>query len=136
MNIDILQGKWTELKDEIQRNWSQVTNEELENTKGNIRAMTGLLEEKYGKLKPEGHTKLSTIWNKFSPLRATRSRREVTATSPLSEFVVESTSFGANEEKPPHNDSPLVRTGPSKDSRSARPRAKDLPGSAPAKKDR
>lgn len=48
VNKDIVEGKWLEMKGEIQKAWGRLTNDELEKTKGDSKAIAGLVQQKYG----------------------------------------------------------------------------------------
>lgn len=65
MNSDLLKGKWTEIKGEIQKTWGNLTGDDLEKTKGDMTAIGGLLQQKYGMAKEEASTKLSSIYGRF-----------------------------------------------------------------------
>lgn len=66
MNESMVSGKWNEIKGEIQKTWGKITGDELEQTKGDAKAISGLLEQRYGIAKDEASTKLSGIFNKYS----------------------------------------------------------------------
>ncbi len=65
MNQDILQGKWKEIKGEIQKTWGDMTSDELEQSKGNLTSISGLIQQKYGYKKEEVSTKLDSILARF-----------------------------------------------------------------------
>lgn len=65
MNTDLISGKWTEIKGEIQKKWGSLTNDEIEKTKGDLKAMTGLLQQRYGLAKEEASEKLNSLYSKF-----------------------------------------------------------------------
>lgn len=65
MNQDIAQGKWKQIKGEIQKIWGDVTNDDLEKSKGNMKSISGILQEKYGHKKDEVSSKLGEIYNRF-----------------------------------------------------------------------
>ena len=48
MNEDKIKGKWLELKGEIQKAWGRLTDDELEQTKGDLKSVEGLIQQKYG----------------------------------------------------------------------------------------
>ena len=48
INQDIVTGKWLELKGEIQKAWGKLTSDEIEQTKGDITSIAGLVKQKYG----------------------------------------------------------------------------------------
>lgn len=66
MNESIIQGKWKEIKGEIQKLWGKLTSDELEQTKGNMSAIGGLIQQKYGYKKEEYSNKLDSVVNKFA----------------------------------------------------------------------
>ncbi len=48
LNENIIDGKWKMVKGEIQKMWGKLTDDELEQTKGNISQLTGLVQQRYG----------------------------------------------------------------------------------------
>ena len=65
MNDSIAKGKWTEIKGEIQKAWGNLTGDDLEKTKGNLKSISGLIEQKYGHKKDDISSKLDGIMAKF-----------------------------------------------------------------------
>ncbi len=65
MNQDFLKGKWTEAKGEIQKTWGNLTGDELEKTKGDLKAIAGLVQQKYGIALDEAMAKLNGLIGKF-----------------------------------------------------------------------
>jgi uncharacterized protein YjbJ (UPF0337 family) len=65
INKNIAKGKWNEIKGEVQKAWGQLTNDELEQTKGDAKAIGGLIQQKYGQKQEDYHQKLSDILAKF-----------------------------------------------------------------------
>lgn len=65
MNEQILKGKWKEIKGEIQKSWGDITGDELESTKGNLKAIGGILQQKYGHKQEEVRSRLDSIAAKF-----------------------------------------------------------------------
>lgn len=61
MNEDIMQGKWKEVKGAIRRVWGDITGNELEETKGNVTEIAGLIQQKYGHKKEDVTHRLNTI---------------------------------------------------------------------------
>jgi uncharacterized protein YjbJ (UPF0337 family) len=53
MNKDILQGKWEQVKGTIQKNWGELTNDELAQIEGDYTKLKGFLQEKYGYTREE-----------------------------------------------------------------------------------
>ena len=66
MNNEMIQGKWKEIKGEIITQWGKMTDDEVEQTTGNLISITGLIQQKYGEKKEEIELKLSSIIAKFS----------------------------------------------------------------------
>lgn len=66
MNNEMIQGKWKEIKGEIITQWGKMTDDEVEQTTGNLISITGLIQQKYGEKKEEIELKLSSIFAKFS----------------------------------------------------------------------
>ncbi|AGH94590.1 CsbD family protein [Pseudobdellovibrio exovorus] len=48
MNTQIAKGKWTQIKGEIMKAWGKLTDDELEQTKGDMVKVAGLVQQKYG----------------------------------------------------------------------------------------
>ncbi|MEQ1878054.1 MAG: CsbD family protein [Bdellovibrionia bacterium] len=48
LNENVIKGKWLELKGEVQKAWGKLTNDELDKTQGDIKAISGLIQQKYG----------------------------------------------------------------------------------------
>lgn len=66
MNEDIAKGKWKELKGEIQKAWGNITGDELEQTKGDLKSIAGIIQQKYGVAKDEASLKLNEMANRSS----------------------------------------------------------------------
>ncbi len=48
LNEETVKGKWLEIKGEVQKAWGKLTSDELEKTKGDVKAIAGLVLQKYG----------------------------------------------------------------------------------------
>ncbi len=66
MNNDLIKGKWLEIKGDIQKAWGNLTDDDLEKTKGDLTSIQGLIQQKYGKEKESFTQKLSDIFGKYS----------------------------------------------------------------------
>lgn len=64
MNTDTVKGKWTELKGELQSKWGKLTNDDLEQTKGNVKAIAGLIRQHYGDFKEDLMENLHNMFEK------------------------------------------------------------------------
>ena len=67
VNDNILKGKWKELKGEVQKIWGRLTDDELEQTKGEATELSGLVQRKYGIKEEEFRTKANDVVSKFGP---------------------------------------------------------------------
>ena len=65
MNEQIIKGKWNQAKGALQSMWGKLTNDELEKTKGKIKYITGLIQDKYGHAKEEISAKITEIVDKI-----------------------------------------------------------------------
>jgi uncharacterized protein YjbJ (UPF0337 family) len=65
MNKDVIKGKWLEIKGEVQKAWGKLTNDELDKTEGDMKAVAGLIQQKYGNTKDNFQDKLNGIYNSF-----------------------------------------------------------------------
>ena len=66
LNEDTLKGKWQEVKGEVRKAWGKLTDDELETTKGDMTAIGGLIQQKYGEQKESYSEKLSEILKRFT----------------------------------------------------------------------
>lgn len=48
MNNDVLQGKWTQMKGEVRRQWGKLTDDDVAQIQGNSEKLIGKLQERYG----------------------------------------------------------------------------------------
>jgi uncharacterized protein YjbJ (UPF0337 family) len=64
MNTEIAKGKWKELKGELQKAWGKITDDEWEKTKGDMTAVSGLVQQRYGHGKEDVSNKVSELYEK------------------------------------------------------------------------
>ncbi|MBS0289627.1 MAG: CsbD family protein [Proteobacteria bacterium] len=48
MNKDIIEGNWQQLKGKVQKQWGNLTNDDLDKMRGTKKELEGLLQKKYG----------------------------------------------------------------------------------------
>ena len=48
LNQDIIQGKWNQIKGKIRSTWGELTDNEVEQAKGNVEMFVGTVQAKYG----------------------------------------------------------------------------------------
>jgi len=58
MNGDVLQGKWKELRGQIQKQWGDLTDNDLDRIKGTRTEFEGLLQQRYGYTKDRAQTEV------------------------------------------------------------------------------
>ena len=65
VNEEIVKGKWLEIKGEIQKAWGKLTDDEVEQTKGDVKSIAGLVMQKYGEETDKFEKKFSEILAPF-----------------------------------------------------------------------
>lgn len=63
MNRDIFEGKWNQMKGEVQKQWGKLTNDDLDQINGNRTKLAGKIQEAYGKTVDEVEQELKD-WEK------------------------------------------------------------------------
>lgn len=53
------------MKGELQKAWGKLTDDELEKTKGDAKAISGLIQQRYGEVEEKSRSRLSEIMKKF-----------------------------------------------------------------------
>jgi uncharacterized protein YjbJ (UPF0337 family) len=66
LNEETWKGKWNEIKGEIRTKWGKMTDDELEQSKGNSTSIIGLIQQRYGAKKEEVEGALEKIVSRFS----------------------------------------------------------------------
>lgn len=66
LNKNYVKGKWAEIKGEVRKAWGKLTDDELEQTKGDVTAIRGLIQQKYGKSQERMSERLDGIFQKFN----------------------------------------------------------------------
>jgi uncharacterized protein YjbJ (UPF0337 family) len=62
---NVMNGKWMEIKGDIQKAWGTITNDELEKTKGDLKSIRGLIQQKNGGSEESYAKKLDGIMEKY-----------------------------------------------------------------------
>ena len=65
MNENTMSGKWLEIKGEVQKAWGKLTDDELTQTKGDMKSIGGLIQQKYADQHETYGQKLSDIFRRF-----------------------------------------------------------------------
>jgi len=58
MNKDIFEGKWEQVKGQIQKNWGKLTADDIDMTEGDAKILAGVIQERYGITKAEAEKKI------------------------------------------------------------------------------
>ncbi len=58
MNEDIIKGKWNQFKGDVQKKWSKLTDDQLDQVNGNRTKLLGTIQESYGIAKDEAEKQL------------------------------------------------------------------------------
>lgn len=66
MNADVMKGKWLQLKGEVKRQWSRLTDDDLGQIEGSTENMLGKLQERYGIARDEAERELNAFLNRHS----------------------------------------------------------------------
>lgn len=89
LNEDTIKGKWKEAKGEIQKMWGKLTDDELDQAKGDLTALTGIIQQRYGESKESVQTKLNgyfdNAWTDVKQGMANGAERAKNAVSEASE---------------------------------------------------
>jgi uncharacterized protein YjbJ (UPF0337 family) len=61
MNKDVLEGKWKQLRGEVQKKWGDLTNDDLDQIEGQSTKLAGKLQERYGYSKEEAEREIDNF---------------------------------------------------------------------------
>ncbi|WP_299374307.1 CsbD family protein [uncultured Tateyamaria sp.] len=64
MDKDRMIGKWTEIKGHLQEAYGDLTDDEIEQAKGDRNQLEGVMQQKLGKTKDEARAAVDQILNK------------------------------------------------------------------------
>jgi uncharacterized protein YjbJ (UPF0337 family) len=65
MNMDILEGKWKQLKGAVQQKWGKLTNDDLDRIEGRYEELVGLVQERYGHSRAEAEQEVRDFLDSF-----------------------------------------------------------------------
>lgn len=63
MNKDVIQGKWSQVKGEVQKTWGKLTDDDLDKIEGNREKLLGKIQETYGRTRDAAEKELKD-WEK------------------------------------------------------------------------
>jgi uncharacterized protein YjbJ (UPF0337 family) len=64
MNWDIIEGKWKQVKGEVQTQWGKLTSDELDQINGQRGKLVGKLQERYGYTLDEAERQIDEFFEK------------------------------------------------------------------------
>ncbi len=70
LNENTTKGKWLEIKGEVQKAWGKLTDDELEKSKGDMKMIAGLIQQRYGEIQKGSSEKLAEIFKRHEEKRA------------------------------------------------------------------
>lgn len=66
INADVLQGKWKQLKGQVQQKWGELTDNDLNKIEGRYEELVGLVQEKYGRTRAEAEQEVRDFIDNLS----------------------------------------------------------------------
>ncbi len=58
MNKDVFKGKWNQLKGNVRKQWGKLTDDDVDQIKGDSEILLGRLQERYGRTKEEAQREI------------------------------------------------------------------------------
>lgn len=65
MSKDYFEGRWEEVKGDVQKQWGKLTNDDLDVAKGDMKVLVGKLQEKYGMTKEAAEKAINDMKEKM-----------------------------------------------------------------------
>lgn len=65
MNVEMLKGKWNEIKGDIKMKWGDLTDDDLAKVEGQEDKFVGLLQKKYGYSKEKARQEFEQFMNRY-----------------------------------------------------------------------
>ena len=62
MNWDIIEGKWKQLRGDIQSEWGRLTGDEIDQVEGDRGRFVGLVQERYGIAKADAEAQIDKFF--------------------------------------------------------------------------
>ena len=63
MNKNILEGKWEQVKGNVQKKWGKLTDDDLDVIKGNSKVLVSKIQERYGMKEEEAEKEVDEYLN-------------------------------------------------------------------------
>ena len=61
VNIDMLEGKWQQIRGQAKQRWGNLTDSDLDKANGKVDELAGLLKEKYGYTTEKAHEEVTSF---------------------------------------------------------------------------
>ncbi len=58
LNVDVIEGKWKELRGKVKERWGKITDSDLDRIEGKREQLVGLLQQKYGYAKEKAENEI------------------------------------------------------------------------------
>ena len=65
MNMDILKGKWNQVKGDLKKSFGKLTDDDMLVIEGDMTRASGILQERYGYTREEAEKHWNTFANRF-----------------------------------------------------------------------
>lgn len=65
MNKDVLEGKWKQIEGKVKQKWGKLTDDDLLEVKGDMKLLSGKIQERYGLRKEEAEKQVNEMMEKF-----------------------------------------------------------------------
>ena len=66
MDVDVLKGKWKEIKGGVKEKWGKLTDDDLTQVEGNKEKLLGLLQQKYGYAKEKAEQEYKDFIGRYN----------------------------------------------------------------------
>ena len=67
MNRDQIQGKWSEIKGEVKRQWGELTDDDFKYAEGDLEKLWGRVQQRYGEKKEGLRAEFDRLIERISP---------------------------------------------------------------------
>lgn len=64
LNQNTAKGKWLEIKGDVQKAWGKLTDDDLEKSKGDMKKIAGMIQQRYGDTQKGSTEKLEDIFKR------------------------------------------------------------------------
>ncbi len=68
MNMDILEGKWKEIRGKVQQKWGDLTDSDLDMIQGKRRQLEGALQTRYGYTREQVQQEVDDFLRSLTPM--------------------------------------------------------------------